>query len=98
MSNLRAVPRRPSQPRRRLPRTLKAAVKLPERDLLVALRSKIAAEIDAGVPAHTLAGLVKQLRDLDREIRVLDVRAELEEAEAGKVAVRGDRAWDAQAI
>lgn len=85
-------------PRRRLPRTLKAAVKLDEKDLLIALRGKLAAEIDSGVPAHTLAGLVKQLRDLDREIRLLETRAELEREEQAKVEARGDRAWSAAAI
>ncbi len=96
---LRAVPqRRLPAPRRRLPRTLKAAVKLSERDLLVALRGKIANEIDGGVPAHTLAGLVKQLRDLDREIRVLDATAQAVAEEAERVSSRGDRAWDQAAI
>lgn len=95
---LRAVPKRASAPRRHLPRTLKAAVKLPERDLLVALRNKIATEIDGGVPAHTLAGLVKQLRDLDKEIRVLDAQVEVMREEQLKESLRGDRAWDSQAI
>lgn len=98
MSQLRAVPRRPSQPRRRLPRTIKAAVKLSERELLAALRAKIAAEVDGGVPAHTLAGLIKQLRDLDREIRVLDTQATIVAEETERAAVRGDRPWDARAI
>ncbi len=87
-----------SAPRRRLPRTLKAAVQLDERNLLVALRQKIAVEIDGGVPAHTLAGLVKQLRDLDREIRLLDARAEVLVEESRKVASRGDRTWQPEAI
>lgn len=62
------------KPSKQKPATIKAAVEAPERDLLVALRTKVAAEIDAGVPAHTLAPLMKQLRELDKEIRAMDAR------------------------
>ncbi len=98
LSAVQSGGRKTAGPRRRLPRTLKAAVKLDERDLLVALRNRLATEIDGGVPAHTLAGLVKQLRDLDKDIRLLDARALVEAEEQMKESRRGDRPWDAAAI
>lgn len=56
------------------PATIKAAVEMTERALLVALRTKIAIDIDGGVPAHALAPLMRQLRELDKEIRAIDAR------------------------
>ena len=72
------------KPEPKKPTTIKAAVEMSERDLLVALRAKAAAEIDSGPPAHTLPRLMQQLRDLDKEIRAIDARAQ-EESEEGPV-------------
>lgn len=66
-----------------------------ERALLVALRTRIAKDIDAGVPPAYLAPLARQVRDIDREIRALDARVEQEAAESGDVP---DEAFDASAI
>ena len=77
------------------PKTLKDAVDVSERALMVTIRAKIAAEIDAGVPPHTLAPLTRQLRDIDKEIRLLDQRAK-EAAEEDDVSA--DEAWDAEAL
>lgn len=77
------------------PKTLKDAVDVSERALLVTIRAKIASEIDGGVPPHTLAPLTRQLRDIDREIRALDQRAH-EEAADGDSAP--DEAFDAEAL
>lgn len=77
------------------PKTLKAAVDVSERALLVTIRSKIASEIDDGVPPHTLAPLTRQLRDIDKEIRLLDQRAKEEAREDG---VSADEAWDEAVI
>lgn len=76
------------------PKTLKDAVDVSERALLVTIRAKIASEIDGGVPPHTLAPLTRQLRDIDREIRALDLR----EREAGEDDVAPDEAFDAEAL
>jgi hypothetical protein len=59
------------------------------------MRTKIAAEIDNGVPPHTLAPLTRQLRDIDKEIRLLDQRREEEAREDG---VSADEDYDASAI
>lgn len=60
------------------------------------MRSKIAAEIDAGVPAHTLAPLMRQLREIDKDLRALDARAEQEGA--GHAGAVPDEAFDPTAI
>lgn len=54
--------------------SIKKAAAESRRVLLEALRDKIAGEIDAGVPAHTLPHLVRQLREITEEIEELDSR------------------------
>ena len=76
------------------PKSVRDAAEHSERALLVALRTKIAADIDAGVPPHTLAPLSRQIREIDREIRALDQRA----AEEGDGAEAEDAAFDASAV
>lgn len=78
------------------PKSLTDAAELSERALLVMMRAKIAAEIDNGVPPHTLAPLSRQLRDIDKEIRLLDQKAELEAEEDAGVTER--RTWNPEAI
>lgn len=78
------------------PSTIKAAAEHSERALLVALRAKIAAELDTGVPAAYLAPVSRQLREIDQQLRALDARAEQEAAEDGNG--HPDEAWDAEAL
>lgn len=55
------------------PKTIKAAADVSERALLLALRDRLAGELDAGgVPAHAIRGIVSELRDVDKAIRTLD--------------------------
>jgi hypothetical protein len=77
------------------PNSLKDAAEQSERALLVRMRTTIAVEIDNGVPAHALASLIRQLRDVDKEIRLLDQRAS-EEARDDRVSA--DEDWDETAI
>ena len=77
------------------PKNLKAAAATSERALLVMLRDKLAAEMDSGVPPHTLAPLARQLRDIAKEIEAMDLRAK-EEAQEG--AILDDEAWDSEAL
>ena len=68
------------------PKTLVEAAEVSERALLVGLRSKALKEIDGGVPPAYLAQLIRQVRDLDKELRALDLRAKEEGADAFDVA------------
>src|SRR5215204_5171562 len=88
---------RPGEKTLELPKAkdLKEAVDRSERELLVTMRARLASEIDGGVPPHTLAPLVRQLREIDKEIRLLDAKAE---QEAGDDGARPDEAFDASAI
>lgn len=74
----------PSRPIKR--KTLKEAAESGERDLLVAMRHRIMSEIDAGPAAHTIAPLMRQLREIDKEIRALDARSQQERNDGGHSA------------
>lgn len=83
------------KPKPKKPANIKAAVDMQELVLLVAMRDKVAAEIDSGVPAHTLAPLMKQLRELDKEIRSIEAReAEQSEEPSSDDRGRADEAFD----
>jgi hypothetical protein len=85
---------------KRPPATIAAAAAMEERDLLVAMRTKVAKEIDRGVPAHALAGLMRQLREFDKEIRAIDARDESEQQDQEPKDDGGDvdESFDASAI
>lgn len=90
-SNLRAV--KPGEaPVVAPPKNLKEAIDRDERALLVAMRKRIAEEIDGGVPPAYLAQLVRQLREVDKEIRLLDSR---EDQEATRIVSTADEKWTA---
>ena len=56
-----------------------AAAEGSERDLLVAMRDKIALDLDKGVPPRDLAALTKRLMEITREIRAIDAAEEGDE-------------------
>jgi hypothetical protein len=73
---LAAVVDHPTRQRRPRYKTLKATLGRPERDTLLVLRRTLAARIDSDdQPGHALALLVRQFRDVDGQIRAIDVRA-----------------------
>jgi hypothetical protein len=99
------MPRKPSlrvavpgekAPERPRAKDLKEAVERSERELLVTMRARLAAEIDGGVPPHTLAPLARQLREIDKEIRLLDAKAKQESDDDS--ARPDDEAWDSAAF
>lgn len=53
-----------------------------ERDMLVVLRSKLAAVLDGNPPVHSLDRLVRQFQQVDAKIRAIDARAEEAEENA----------------
>lgn len=62
-------------------------------DLLIALRDKIAAEIDSGVPARDLAALSLRLITLTEEIASMEAKST--DDDIGTAAVTPDAAWPA---
>lgn len=97
MSRLRAVKDGEATPAKKSkPATLKAAADSSERELLVKMRDDISDAVSAGVPAHTLAPLMRQLREIDKEIRTVDLRMAEESNRASGGTVNSS--YDASAI
>lgn len=73
-----------------------AADKGTTRELLVAMRTRIATAVqDANTPARDLAALTKRLVEVVRDIEAIDARDEQEAARSGNVS---DGTFDATAI
>jgi hypothetical protein len=67
-----------------------------QRDLLVAMRERIAKTVqDPNCPPRDLAALTRRLQEIAREVEAIDARAAEEAEDGGPVA---DEAWDAQAL
>ena len=75
-----------SQPEVRRPPKLDES----ERDTLVFAREQLRARI-ADAPTHAIARLIKEFREVDRDLRMIDAKAEREADEEGEVT---DDAWD----
>ena len=72
-----------------------AAERGTHRDLLVAMRQRIATAVqDPSCPPRALAPLTRRLQDIAAEIKALDALAAEEEADSDI----GDGAWDAEAL
>jgi hypothetical protein len=68
-----------------------------EREILVALRAKLAAAIDGGVAAHAMPELIRQFRQVDSDVRLLDelARQRAEADDDGDDADDADeQGWD----
>ena len=92
---LRAV--KPGEVKKSAPQSVHAAADGGKRrELLVALRSRIAKDIDnPNTPSRDLAALSRRLLEIAKDIEALDIEAEQEGAERGPVA---DEKFDASAI
>lgn len=88
--------KRPSRPRVVKPKSVKdAASKGTPRELLVALRDRIAEDLDSRATlARDLASLSKRLMELQREIAAIDAQAEQE----GKGGAVPDEDFDTSAV
>lgn len=96
--SLRAVQAGEKKPAaRRKPVTVaEAAEKGSHRDLLVAMRERIARAVsDPDCPPRDLAALTRRLQDIAKEIEVIDLRTK-EEAQEDAVSV--DEEWDDEAL
>lgn len=96
-TTLRAV--KPGERRRRAPRVkgvAEAAEKGTTRELLVAMRSRIAKAVeDPNTPARDLAALTKRLVEVVRDIEAIDARDAEEDSTDADV---GDEALDAASL
>jgi hypothetical protein len=93
---LRAVTKDDALVAKPRPTTLTEAADSSERELLVMMRDTISTQIAGGVPPHTLAPLMRQLREVDKEIRGLDARAAHESSASSAAHV--DSTFNASAI
>lgn len=93
---LRAVaPDEKPEPAKRLT-VAEAAEGGSQRDLLVAMRERIAKAVaDSRCPPRDLAALTRRLQEIAREIESIDARASQEAIEGGVVP---DEAWDSEAL
>jgi hypothetical protein len=73
-----------------------AAASGSHRDLLVAMRERIARTVsDPDCPPRDLAALTRRLQDIAKEIEIIDQRARQQSEEDGDSA---DAPWDGQTI
>lgn len=76
------------------PPTVHEAARMSHRDLLVALRDKIAKDVDEGVPARDLASLSRRLLEIAKEIDSIDAADEGDDI--GHAAATPDEKWSAR--
>ena len=76
------------------PATIKDAADISERALLLALRDRLAGELDnRDIPAHAIKGIVSELRDVDKTLRLLD-----QKTSGSVIAETGDESFDATSV
>ena len=93
---LSAVPAGAQAPRRAPKSVTKAAADGSRRELLVAMRARVATAVeDPNTPARDLAALTRRLLEIAKEIEAIDAAAEQEDREG---SVTPDEAWDGSAI
>jgi hypothetical protein len=91
--SLRAVEAGESAPQRKTHTVSSAASEGDRRDLLVAMRSRIATAVeDPNTPARDLAALTRRLMEIAKDIEAIDARAAEEAEDAGTTA---DEHWEA---
>ena len=91
--SLRAVEPGEAAPARKTHTVTSAASEGDRRDLLVAMRSRIATAVeDPNTPARDLAALTRRLLEIAKDIEAIDVRA-AEEADGGESTA--DEQWEA---
>lgn len=98
-SHLASVPAGAKDPKAKSKKKLdvaQAAASGTHRDLLVAMRDRIAKTVrNEDCPPRDLAALTRRLQDIAKEIEAIDLRAKQEAAED---AVAPDEEWDSEAL
>ena len=94
---LRAVTADEPPPAPKRPKTVtEAAASGTPRELLVAMRDRVAVAVEnPNTAARDLAALTKRLREITLDIEAVDARAHEEASESGGIP---DEPWDAQAL
>lgn len=96
MTTLRTVKPTERAPRKRPKSVTRAASVGTPRELLVAIRTRLAREVeDLNTPARDLAALTRRLLEVTRDIEAIDAREEAAGEEGGPV---GDEAFDPTAV
>lgn len=96
-SQLRAVAPDEKPERKRNPSVIEAAESGDHRQLLIAMRERIARTVNnPDCPPRDLAALTRRLQDIAKEIEILDLRAKEEAAQDGGTSA--DEQFDASAI
>lgn len=96
-SHLRAVTPADTPAKQKKMTVAQAAATGSHRDLLVAMRERIAQTVsEPECPPRDLAALTRRLQDIAKEIEALDLRAKEEGEDANDVAA--DEEWDAEAL
>jgi hypothetical protein len=93
---LRAVDPDETPPLKRRLTITEAADAGDQRELLVAMRSRVAKTVEnSNCPPRDLASLSRRLQDINREIEAIDAKAAVEAREDAETA---DEQWDAEAL
>lgn len=88
-------PKPPSKAGR--PKSLQNAANSSEREMLLALRNKLAKQIDAeSTPAHAVGRLIREFRQIDKDIRELDRRTKQQSSDDDYTDL--DTEWDDSSI
>src|SRR5690554_4611188 len=95
--HLRVVDENTTPKPKPVPASIEEALDGSSRDVLAAMRLKLAQKLDAGeVAANAIASSYKELRELDRLIRAADAAEEQEKSDDDEDAPR--RTWNPAAI
>lgn len=96
--HLSVAPDSATAPKKSAPKNITEAIEGTSRDVLAAMRKALARQLDEGrIAGNSIASAYRELRELDRLIRVADAERAAEEKRSGDDG-RGRRSFDASAI
>lgn len=96
--HLSVAPDGAKAPKKADPKSISEAIEGTSRDVLAAMRKALAKQLDAGqIAGNSIASAYRELRELDRLIRIADAEAEAEEKRRGGRGTER-RSFEASAI